>query len=111
MNYCQVGKHAVIHLGIDLNKFKVVANPEKAQHINFTQISRLVAKKGHKWTMLAFKEFLKNNSKDSAFLNIIGSGPLQSSLKSLSAEIGISEKVKFYGHLDHDNIQEVLQKN
>ncbi|VGO18262.1 glycosyltransferase family 4 protein [Pontiella sulfatireligans] len=43
-------------------------------------------------------------------LSVIGSGPLAGEMKGLAEELGVSERVKFCGHLNRDQIIERMSK-
>ncbi|WP_038291113.1 glycosyltransferase [Zooshikella ganghwensis] len=60
-------------------------------------IGRLVKVKGHEYLIKSFAKVLQENSKIK--LLIVGGGGLESSLRSLVEELGISEKVLFAGEI------------
>lgn len=58
-------------------------------------VGRLAPEKGHKYLIEAFAKLALNDWK----LSLIGDGSEKTMLKDLVLKLGISDKVKFYGHL------------
>ena len=105
-------KEYVVHYGIPLDVFsfqkrklisqKLIDNEE----ITFLQVSNFVEKKGHKYTVQAFNNFIKEypNSR----LILAGDGPLKNSIIDLANELGILEKVEFPGLVYQDKVKELM---
>ncbi|MDD4998213.1 MAG: glycosyltransferase family 4 protein [Syntrophales bacterium] len=97
-------KFAVIHSGIDLSRFR--PDPARkaeirsaleipSESIVVATVGRLTAVKGQDTLIRAIAECLRQGEK--VFLLILGEGELRSDLEALSAELGISEAVRFLG--------------
>jgi len=97
--------HYMPGIGVDLAKYsKAKVSPDQAAQVLkelnlssdtaiFLSIAELIPRKRHQDILKAFAK--ANASK--ACLLLAGNGPLKSKLKQLSAELGISEKVRFLG--------------
>ena len=74
----------------------------------FLQVSNFVEKKGHRYTLLAFKNYLEKypNSK----LILAGAGPLLNVLKNFCSELNISDKVEFLGLVDKNKVRELMSE-
>lgn len=91
------------YIGIPLEEFNYVERIPISQKIKdgsrleFLQVSNFVEKKGHEYTILAFRNFLLKypNSR----LTLAGDGPLRDRIKAACAESRISEKVRFTGQV------------
>jgi glycosyltransferase involved in cell wall biosynthesis len=100
------------YTGIPLEKFpfiqrkpirdKVAAN----EPLTFLQVSSLNEKKGHQYTLQAFKDFLPfyPNSR----LVLAGDGILRNELEGQTRLLGISEKVDFLGSVSQDIVQSLM---
>lgn len=64
----------------------------------FATVGRLAAKKNQSLLLKAFSEVSK--IRDDARLMIMGTGPLENSLKALVEELGIEDRIWFTGHRD-----------
>jgi len=84
----------VINNLLDVSNFKKEKVTKSNKKFRFITIGRLSAEKNTKDLIIAFN---KANIKNSQ-LEIIGNGPLLETLKSLSKELGIENKVLFHGH-------------
>ena len=62
----------------------------------FLMVARLEPVKGHQIALKAFSEIVK--VRENCQLILLGDGPLRKELQGLSAELGISDKVQFFGH-------------
>ncbi len=101
--------------GIPVEDFKYieripVKNKTKNGHkIELLQISRFVEKKGHKFTLTAFKEFLSicPNSE----LTLAGDGPLKSSMMALTRDLGLQDKVRFIGEITQEEVISLMEKS
>jgi len=84
-------------------KEQLTEKTHRGKKIVFFQAANLIEKKGHKYSLEALSNF------QSTYPNfeywIAGSGPLLESLKSLSKNLGVANKVKFLGHLSGIDLQ------
>ncbi len=108
--YCK--NEYVVHYGIPVdffefkNRVQINRKTAKKEEIIFLQISNFVEKKGHKYTIHAFNNFLKKYS--NAILILAGEGPLRKSMISLVKELGITEKIKFPGLVHQETVRELM---
>lgn len=102
----------IIHYGIPINIFaykerqpinqKVI----KKEEIIFLQVSNFVEKKGHKYTVITFSNFLKTYP-DSRLI-LAGDGPLRKSIMSLVNDLGIGDKVVFSGLVYQEKVIDLM---
>jgi glycosyltransferase involved in cell wall biosynthesis len=86
----------VTPFGVDCEKFKPI--PEL----------KLEPKYGIEYLIRAFKILGSKHPEIHLELHIVGRGSLEDSLKKLSKELAIEDKVKFLGFIDHGKIPDVL---
>lgn len=104
---------SVIRCGISTEEFSVpdriplFQKKNTNELISLLQISSFVEKKGHEYTVRAFKDFLQfyPNSK----LTLAGDGYLKTRIQKLCDELGISERVLFPGNIDYRNVPELMR--
>ncbi len=98
-------KLVVVHNGIDFDKYSSAStsNSEKETPI-IVSVGRLVEQKNYE-TMI--RGLSKINSQPFEYW-ILGTGPLEASLKSLVKELNLEDKVKFFGF--RQDIPELLHK-
>jgi len=106
----------VFYNGVDVEKFPFVSRESVKtklklnKKIRFIQISRFVEKKGHRYTLDAFKKLLSSVDKPHLFkLQLIGSGPLEKEMKHYVKSSSMEENVDFMGTKDHKQIVELLR--
>ena len=99
----------VLPYGIDTNLFcrKYFGQPQATKI--FLQVSSLVEKKGHEYTIKAFALFLKRTGRKDCKLVIAGDGPLMPKLRRLTKKLALSEMVDFTGAIDHLRAVELLE--
>jgi glycosyltransferase involved in cell wall biosynthesis len=104
----------VVYYGIDVEKFPFISRIsiakkiEQNNTIKFLQISNFAEKKGHKYTILAFAELLKNYNY--CKLTLTGSGEKLDDSKKLCSELGISKNVYFPGILTPDKVNDAFKE-
>jgi len=104
-------KIAVIPHGVDLENINTMISkaearrklglPEKLKVILF--IGRLISVKRTDLVIRAFKKVLVDTP--DAYLVIVGDGPLKTSLRRLSFDLGVQNSVRFEGPIPHKNVQ------
>jgi len=104
-------KLSVIYYGVTVeNKFvtrKPVAEKFKNnEQINFLQISSFEEKKGHIYTIRAFKHFLQYYS--NCRLIFGGNGSLRQSAEKLTKELNLNEKVVFLGSVNPEEVFNIM---
>jgi len=89
----------VIYNGIFLNHFYQPADRPVAPPVIFTISAQLTPVKGH--ALLLEVVYQLKHSGYQLFLNIMGDGPLKSSLETMCKNLNISSVVRFHGHITH----------
>jgi rhamnosyl/mannosyltransferase len=104
-------KVEVIPFGLDLDRFaKTPAIDRKAatfregvgNRIVFLNIGRLVGYKGQRYAIEALQ------SVPSALLWLVGTGPLEAELKQLATQLGVSDRVRFWGDVPDADLPALL---
>src|SRR3989344_1888019 len=101
------GKIEVVYNGIDQDFFSP-APPEERIKIRtslgipkfafvFVNTASLTKKKGHTFLLGAFSELVKENQREQLFLLLVGSGPLEKTLRDQVKELKLGERVIFTG--------------
>ena len=106
-----------LYNGVDVEKFSFISREsikiklELNKSIRFIQVSRFVEKKGHRYTLEAFKKLLSSVGKPHLFkLQLIGSGPLEKEMKHYVKSSSMEDNVDFVDKKDHKQVAESLQK-
>ena len=107
-------KISVIYYGISVqdNQVKresIKKKVEEKLEIKFLQISNFDEKKGHKYTLLAFRKFLE--CYDKALLLLGGDGTLKNKIEDLSKELKINDKVKFLGRMTPIDVKSYMNNS
>ena len=100
-------KVQVYRLGIDLSNFRYLKKSSN-KIIEFIMVGRFTPKKGHLYTLNAFKEVIEDRHQ--AKLTFIGSGELLSDAKEFVDANGLSKFVDFRGILTSDEVIQSLEK-
>jgi glycosyltransferase involved in cell wall biosynthesis len=106
---CPSDKVKIHRYGINLKSFNPAApiGTKTNQLLTFLTVGRLVEKKG---IADALKAFALIPNKENLMYRIIGEGPLEDSLKQLTCELGIQDKVSFLGAQPRDVVVEEMSK-
>lgn len=99
----------VVPNGVDCEFFQPASGCETEieQSLKIVCVSRLIGRKGVDLLLEAFSSACLNGSRFK--LLIAGGGPLEAKLKKKSAELGISDKVKFLGNKNRSEVVEILR--
>ena len=89
--------YTVVESGADLDIWKPEAISRTDDEIRFTFLGRLVDWKGVDLLLEAFKKVVDSSAK--AMLQIGGDGPLRQTLESRAAELKMTDRVRFLGHV------------
>lgn len=104
-------KSDILYYGINCDFFKRVVIEEQKQKKIFLQISSFADKKGHFFTVNAFKKFLERKKNPEDFkLILAGDGHLLNSIKELVTSLKINSYVEFPGLVNKDGAKELMQK-
>ncbi len=107
---CPAKKTITHHLGvnIDLFSFKARSLPI-SRPMRYLTVARLVSKKGHEIVLEALK-ILRAKGYDFHY-SIVGSGPLERSLKEKVSNLELIDHVSFEGSKDHAVVTEIMQSS
>jgi glycosyltransferase involved in cell wall biosynthesis len=100
------GRVQVIRVGIDLTAHAYRPPDPRPSVCRVTTVGRLVSIKGIDVLLRA----LALIPPERWTLSVVGGGPLDASLKELSGELGISDRVRFEGPLIQEAVAEVLSR-
>jgi glycosyltransferase involved in cell wall biosynthesis len=104
---------AVVYCGIPMEGFRFVERippSEKValgEQIELLQVSNFVEKKGHCFTVRAFRVLL--NTYPHCRLTLAGDGPLRSGIETLCRELGILDRVRFVGKVTKDEVSGLME--
>jgi glycosyltransferase involved in cell wall biosynthesis len=74
--------------------------------VNIISVARLIPERKYDFLIRAFEKLKRRYPQ--VFLTIIGDGPAEDSLKSLTAELGLEHHINFMGRVPHDDIFKYL---
>jgi colanic acid/amylovoran biosynthesis glycosyltransferase len=101
----------LLYYGTDKNYFKPVENALPNKTVTFLQISSFNEKKGHTYTLQAFKKFLDSvDNKNIYRLILAGGGPLLEKIKNETETLGLKDFVEFTGAITYKETLPLLQK-
>jgi glycosyltransferase involved in cell wall biosynthesis len=80
--------------------------PFVGAHPHLLAVGSLIPVKNH---ALLLRAFARIEARD-ATLEIVGDGPLLGDLKKLAADLGITDRVTFAGHVPHDKMPDVYRR-
>ena len=89
----------VIPSGVDSKVFL----PTDKHPYSFLSVGRFVSKKAPQITIMAFARAYRDNPE--LFLDMVGDGPEMKKCQSLCEQLGIGERVKFHGAIDHSAVR------
>ncbi len=101
--------HLILYYGINLSEFSGPAIiPPKNKTIIFLQVSSLVPKKGHEYTITAFANLVKKKKITNVKLILTGDGPRKTKLQALVNDLNISDFVIFSGNVSRKRVNELM---
>lgn len=104
-------KVEVIPFGLDLDRFAATPTTDAktatfrqgvGDRIVFLNIGRLVGYKGQRYAIEALPNV------PSALLWLVGTGPLESELRQLAAQLGVADRVRFWGDVPDADLPALL---
>jgi|AntRauTorckE6833_2_1112554.scaffolds.fasta_scaffold00583_8 glycosyltransferase involved in cell wall biosynthesis len=101
-------KVQVYRLGIDLEKFNYSEPDISGEIVSFIMVGRFTEKKGHQYTLKAFKKVIDDGL--NAELSFVGSGELEEDLRAYVDEHKLTKRVHFKGILSPQEVSEELKK-
>lgn len=99
---------SLLYYGIDITKFQRTRHQNNEIRV-FLQISGFFEKKGHVYTLLAFKEYLAKNP-GKAKLVIGGDGPLREEIANKCKELELTGDVELPGWISRDKAVTLLNE-
>ncbi|HFU76060.1 MAG TPA: glycosyltransferase, partial [Arcobacter sp.] len=99
----------ILHSGINLTKFHKQNYTTTHQYFTFLQVSSLVEKKGHEYTLQAFAKFLSSQNSKNFKLVLTGDGERKSLLLDLVHKLNIQDHVEFVGFVSPKQAKELMQ--
>ncbi|MSU36127.1 MAG: glycosyltransferase [Pedosphaera sp.] len=100
-------KCVVIPYGLNLDRFELDADGrarvaslrrEAGGRRILLNVGRLVGYKGHRYALLALQQL------PSAVLWLVGTGPLEFELRALAGELGVTDRVRFWGDISDKDL-------
>jgi len=114
-HFCQNGQHKKVHLnyhGIDIDKFMVhgsrFMDRKQDQRFKILAIGRLVETKGFEYLIEACR--ILNDKGVDFECQIVGSGPLENKLESLSTSYELRAKIQFLGIRTQEEIKKLYSE-
>lgn len=105
-NMQKITKREVSVIGNMVNScFMVGPTFDEKNKFIFISVGALISSKRFDLTLAAFSDICKKHS--NVFLEIVGDGILKRELKQLVQELGIADKVQFYGQVENEKISEL----
>lgn len=97
------GRITVLRNGVDLERFRPIDRGEARRALGFARrtlasVGHLVERKGHHHAIGALAQLPDTD------LVIVGDGPERSALQQLSAQLGVTTRVRFMGAVDQDRL-------
>lgn len=106
--HINVTNSMILYSGIDLDKF-TRKNKKSNSTFIFLQVSSLVEKKGHEYTLRAFAEFLRLQQSKNFKLILTGDGERKDQLQELCNDLNIADYVEFVGFVSPLEAKELMQ--
>ena len=106
--------YSIVNYGIPLDDFRYVKRAsvkgkvDRGEKLTFLQVSNFVEKKGHFYTLSAFKELL--NFYPNVQLILAGDGYLKGKIQELVNNLGLNKKVIFPGAVNHKQVSNFMSK-
>jgi glycosyltransferase involved in cell wall biosynthesis len=96
----------VIWYGIDVERFSKIQKLPSTGPIRFTFVGRLGV---HKGTDILIRA-LRLVGARKVFVNLVGTGEFEPQLREMVGEYDLYSKVKFWGQVDHRNVELILRE-
>ena len=98
----------VIPMGVDIEKFRPRAHKNQSSpNFVITSVSRLAHVKGHSFALQALAK-LPNSIRFR--YNVVGDGDMREALEKEAKDLGIADKVEFFGFQKEGEVYEILQQ-
>lgn len=103
----------ILYYGGNLAFFKPNRNSPPSSKITFLQVSSFVEKKGHSYTVRAFRKFLDGlmmEEKNKVCLILAGDGKLKSNVQKLVSKLNLENHVSFPGWVNREQAKELMNR-
>ena len=104
---CPPARTEIHHSGINLTKFPFRGCQNIRRPVRIVSVARLAEKKGIEYALRAVQRVVESGYE--ADYRIAGTGPLESSLHSLTEQLGLTGHVEFLGALEFGAVVELLE--
>lgn len=101
----------VHHVGIDCSRYAFA--PRRAgvdEPLSLVTVCRLAPRKGVQDALAALAEVRRQRPKLDFTFTVIGSGPMETELRTLTGQLGLERQVRFLGAVDQSRVAEELSK-
>lgn len=106
----EIKKEKILHCGINMSKFVDIHEKKLTEEkFIFLQVSSLVEKKGHEYTIKAFSKFLEKQQTKNFELILTGDGKRKIILEQLVLELNLENYVRFVGFVSPDEAVELMK--
>jgi len=106
-NWCKNLEY--VEIGVDTEFFRPAGKEKPSREMKFLFVGRLVKIKNLPVLLKAFARVCKAHL--NASLHIVGDGDERRKLEFLAQELGIRERIKFYGHVYKEKLLNVYQSS
>jgi len=103
-------KKHIVYYGVKSSLFRRTIRHRNSGPVTFLQVSSFAEKKGHLYTIRAFKAFLSKPTATESKLILAGSGDYFDEIKTEVKNIGIARYVEFTGHVDHTTAMRLMDQ-
>jgi len=103
---CPQSKIKLLPTGINMNQLDVTRRKKDEKAVNLLCVGRLIEKKGHRILFHALAQL--TSMYPDIMLTIIGDGPEEKTLRSLSSKLGIQKNLNFTGSVTHKEVVQHL---
>ncbi|MBI2439617.1 MAG: glycosyltransferase family 4 protein [Candidatus Moranbacteria bacterium] len=100
----QTQEISVVQNGVNVDEFYPDPQREIDGYMRILCVSRLTPRKGIRYLIHAIKILLVKDTSRKLELWIAGEGDEMTALKNLAVELGIKDKVKFFGRVEHEKL-------
>ena len=103
----------ILYSNTDTNYFKPCTKTKKFENFTFLQVSSFREKKGHLYTIQAFKKFIEKNSKAKCKLIFTGEGKGKKykNILSLIKELDLEQHICLLGWTNRGEVRELIKKS
>ena len=115
-NVCQalgvssISNHHILYYGTDLSFFQRQSYPNNNPKV-FLQVSSFVEKKGHIYTVDAFKQYIEEyGTEQPVQLILAGGGQLLEEIQDYVEEKNLSEHIRFTGWIDKAQARDLMEQ-